>query len=128
MKKTTALSKHILLWLAAAVLVLAMIWPGAVRTAHADSGMTYTVSVSEGYLALRTAKAFDAANEIGKLYTGNTVQVVDTSDSTYWYVYAPSLGKNGYVNRNYLLSTIGSAWTVRVDSGYLALRTEKAFD
>ena len=126
--KKRALSRNTLLWLAAVVFVLAVIWPSAVRTAHADSGQIYTVSVSEGYLALRNAKAYAYENEIGKLYTGQTVQVVDTSDSTYWYVYAPSLGKNGYVNRNYLLSTIGSAWTVRVDSGYLALRTEKAFD
>ena len=89
---------------------------------------TYTVSVSEGYLALRTAKAFDASNEIGKLYSGNTVEVLDYSDYTYWYVYAPGLGQYGYVNCNYLISTTGSSWTVRVDSGYLALRTAKAFD
>lgn len=89
---------------------------------------TYTVSVSEGYLALRTAKAFDYSNEIGKLYSGQTVEVTDYSDDTYWYVYAPSLGKSGYVNCNYLLSTLGSSWTVRVDNGYLALRTEKAFE
>ena len=63
---------------------------------------TYTVSVSKGYLALRTAKAYDASNEIGELYTGDTVQVIDSSDNGYWYVYSPKLNKNGYVNRNYL--------------------------
>ena len=61
-----------------------------------------TVGVASGYLALRTAKAYDAGNEIGKLYTGDTVQVIDSSDYQYWYVYAPSLGKSGYVNKDYL--------------------------
>ena len=61
-----------------------------------------SVVVTSGYLALRNAKAYDSSNEIGKLYTGETVQVQDTSDSQYWYVYAPSLGKSGYVNKDYL--------------------------
>ena len=65
-------------------------------------GFTRTVSVAKGYLALRTAKAYDEANEIGELYTGDTVQVTDTSDSTYWYVYSPKHGKYGYVNKDYL--------------------------
>ena len=51
---------------------------------------------------MRSAKAYDAANEIGELYTGDTVQVTDTSDLTYWYVYSPKLGKSGYVNKDYL--------------------------
>ncbi len=88
----------------------------------------WTVKVDSGYLALRTAKAFEYENEIGELYTGDTVQVQDTSDSTYWYVYAPSLGKSGYVNRNYLIAPSSYGWTVKVDSGYLALRTAKAFE
>ena len=66
------------------------------------AGTTYKVIVSEGYLALRTAKAYDSRNEIGKLYTGETVEVIDASDSRYWYVYAPSLNMYGYVNANYL--------------------------
>ena len=114
-----------------AVLVLVMTWmvPGKQEVCYADTAeYTYTVCVSEGYLALRTAKAFDSSNEIGRLYTGYTVELVDCSDATYWYVYAPALGQYGYVNCNYLMSTIGSSWTVRVDSGYLALRTAKAFD
>ena len=96
-------------------------------------GTTMTVRVSDGYLALRNAKAFDYNNEIGKLYTGDYVNVQDTSDSTYWWVYSPKLGKSGYVNRNYLVggsdSTItGDEYTVKVSDGYLALRTAKAFD
>ena len=103
--------------------------PAGVVTAKADYPK-YSVKVDDGYLALRNAKAFDYSNEIGKLYTGEIVQVMDTSDPTYWYVYAQSLGKYGYVNRNYLISVTvsGSEYTVKVDSGYLALRTAKAFD
>ena len=67
-----------------------------------STSVTRTVHVSKGYLALRSAKAYDSRNEIGKLYTGDTVEVKDSSDSQYWYVYAPSLGKYGYVNKDYL--------------------------
>ena len=98
----------------------------------ASSG-NYGVRVDSGYLALRTAKAYDSANEIGKLWNGDTVQVIDSSDSTYWYVYAPTLGKYGYVNRNYIYAMSSptpsyQTYTVRVSSGYLALRTAKAYD
>ena len=97
-------------------------------------GTTMTVSVATGYLALRTAKAYDYSNEIGKLYSGQTVQVQDTSDPTYWWVYAPTLGKYGYVNRNYLIggspapTPTGDNYSVSVATGYLALRTAKAYD
>lgn len=103
------------------------------RSAPTPSGETRTVSVDEGYLALRTAKAFAYENEIGKLYTGDTVQLIDTSDPTYWYVYAPSLGLSGYVNKNFLRN--GSAptpsantKTVSVSDGYLALRYAPGYD
>lgn len=95
------------------------------------AGKTYTVKVDSGYLALRTAKAFERENEIGELYTGDTVEVTDTSDATYWWVYSPKHNKNGYVNKNYLVdssASYGDTWTVKVDSGYLALRTAKAFE
>ena len=98
-----------------------------------SSYITYTVSVQSGYLALRTAKAYDSSNEIGRLWNGDTVQVIDTSDSQYWYVYAPSLGKYGFVNKDYLKgasapSSSSIGYTVKVSSGYLALRTAKAYD
>ena len=100
--------------------------------AASTGGSNYTVSVAKGYLALRTAQAYDSRNEIGELYSGDTVQVQDTSDSTYWYVYSPKLNKSGYVNRNYLVggtvSTGGASYTVSVAKGYLALRTAKAYD
>lgn len=94
---------------------------------------TMTVRVESGYLALRTARAYDYNNEIGKLYTGDPVQVIDTSYSDYWYVYAPTLGLSGYVNKDYLVGggyvyTNAGTYTVRVQSGYLALRTAKAYD
>ena len=60
------------------------------------------MKVKSGYLALRNAKAYDDANEIGQLNNGDTVQVQDSSGSTYWYVYVPKLGKEGYVDKNYL--------------------------
>lgn len=94
----------------------------------ASSSSTWTVAVSKGYLALRTAKAYDSSNEIGQLYTGDTVDVTDASDATYWYVYAPKLGKYGFVNRNYLYGGSVSVWTVSVAKGYLALRSAKAYD
>lgn len=93
----------------------------------APSTSTWTVSVTSGYLALRSGKAFLRENELGELYTGDTVDVYDTSDDTYWYVYSPKLGKYGYVNKDYLVGTTFE-WTVRVETGYLALRTAKAYD
>lgn len=104
-----------------------LIAPAGSAPAGGSSG--WTVSVTSGYLALRNAKAYDSSNEIGQLYTGDTVNVQDSSDSTYWYVYSPKYGKYGYVNRAYLIAPAGSAdWTVSVTSGYLALRNAKAFD
>lgn len=69
---------------------------------------TWEVSVSKGYLALRSAKGYDEDNEIGELYTGDTVQVENKDDSTYWYVYSPKLDKYGYVNRDYLIRSSGT--------------------
>ena len=114
-------------WTALFVLVFTLSLPLTAKESFA--GTMYTVSVSKGYLALRTAKAYDDKNEIGELYTGDTVEVTDTSDSTYWYVYSAKLNKSGYVNRNYLVgggsSTGGSNYTVSVSKGYLALRTAR---
>ncbi len=115
-------------WLALFAIVFAVSLPAAGQMVQAGAN-TYTVSVASGYLALRTAKAYDASNEIGELYTGDTVEVSDYSDSAYWYVYSPKLGKNGYVNKNYLVgANTSSNWTVSVSKGYLALRTAKAYD
>lgn len=121
------------------------------RNCQASSN-TYSVSVAKGYLALRTAKAYDSRNEIGELYSGDIVEVSDYSDCTYWYVYAPKYNMYGYVNKNYLYQAScpsytyipeyqpssqpytyyndysRNIYTVSVAKGYLALRTAKAYD
>ena len=63
---------------------------------------TYQVGVSKGYLALRSAMAYDSSNEIGELYSGDTVEVTEYTTSDYWYVYSPKLNRSGYVNNDYL--------------------------
>ncbi len=99
--------------------------------AGATTGKTYTVTVSKGYLALRTAPAYDERNEIGALYTGDTVKFIESYNGTYWWVYSPKYGTCGYVNKNYLTSSYVDnygSYTVRVNKGYLALRTAPAYD
>ena len=108
------------------VIALALAMPMTVKTGWAAT-TSYTVTVADGYLALRNAKAYDDKNEIGKLYTGDTVDVTDSSGSTYWYVYASRLKKSGYVNRRYLANSSSERY-VSVKSGYLALRNAKAFN
>lgn len=120
-------------WMVLFLLVFALAVPVMGKDCFA-AGNTYSVSVSKGYLALRSAKAYDSSNEIGELYTGDLVEVTDYSDSTYWYVYSPKHRRYGYVNKDYLVTTggssaaSGSVWTVSVSKGYLALRTAKAYD
>ena len=63
---------------------------------------TLYVKVPTGYLALRSAMGYDAANEIGELNTGDTVVVIDSSSDKYWYVYSPRLMKYGYADCNYI--------------------------
>lgn len=97
---------------------------------------TYQVGVSSGYLALRSAMAFDSRNEIGALYTGDVVLFIKEGDSTYWYVYSPKYDKYGYVNKSYLTYLYnnyvnvasGTNFRVSVPNGYLALRTAMAYD
>lgn len=126
MQTNTRVMKHAMWKLLAAAALMLLVIAMPLRSSAAND--TYTVKVDSGYLALRTAKAYDASNEIGKLYTGETVQVLDTSDSQYWYVYSSKYNAYGYVNCDYLISNARSTWTVRVESGYLALRTAKAYD
>ena len=120
----------LLKWAALFVLAFVLSIPAMPVTSYAAN--TYTVTVASGYLALRNAKAYDEKNEIGQLYTGDTVTVQDTSDATYWYVYSPKYNCSGYVNRNYLTggasAPANNTRTVRVTSGYLALRNAKAYD
>jgi hypothetical protein len=107
--------------------LLSLAFGGRVCKASAN---TYTVKVDKNYLALRSAKAYDSRNEIGSLYSGDTVEVSDYSDSTYWYVYSSKLGKSGYVNKSYLIFSgiTVNTYSVKVSKGYLALRSAKAYD
>lgn len=96
----------------------------------------YYAKVNTGYLAIRSAKAFDSSNELGRMYTGDSVYVVDKSTGTYWYCYSPTTGIYGYVNSDYLVTSNPgyttandySVWSVKVNSGYLALRSAPAYN
>lgn len=123
-------------WMLLLLMVLtAWIWNGNTTEAYAGR---YTVKVDSGYLALRNDTAYDYRNEIGKLYTGDIVDVYQQGSGDYWYVYSSKLDKTGFVNKNYLVyygkaeditdDTSEYEYTVSVASGYLALRTEKAYD
>ncbi len=100
----------------------------------------YYVTGTTYYLALRNNTAYDAANEIGKLTNGQKVQVLNSSlsNNAYWYVYAPTLDKYGYVNKNYLTAnsgsvapdsskTSGTKKTVTGTTYYLALRSDASY-
>ena len=97
---------------------------------------TYQVNVPTGYLALRNAANADDSNIFGQLYTGDLVEVSDYAIATgYWYVYSPKYDAFGYVNNDYLNAINSSSgyyydsqWTVSVNTGYLALRTVKAYN
>ena len=92
------------------------------------------MQVERNYLALRSEPALERENEIGKLYTGYIVAVLDTSDPQYWMVYSWDLLKYGYVNKDYLTgnSSSGPSYsyprTVKVSDGYLALRNAPGYD
>ena len=94
--------------------------------------MLYYVDSNDGFLSLR-AEPTIYSTELGRIKTGEEVWVIDTLDSPFWYVYAPTLGQYGYVHSDYLSTqrgevVDGEVWTVRVPTGYLALRTAKAYD
>ena len=61
-----------------------------------------TVSVASGYLALRNAPSYDASNEFGKLYSGDTVQVVGAASGSYVQVYSMKYNAYGWVNAGFL--------------------------
>lgn len=110
------------------------------ESTDALSGIPYKVSVSKGYLALRSAPEYNNSNEKGQLYTGDKVFLQQGTDTQYWYVYAPKYQDYGYVNKDYLVndsnasntSTSSSSTpvykTVKVDKGYLAFRQSMGFD
>ena len=90
--------KHFLKTLSAFLLVFAL-----VVSVHAEpkAVTAYSVKVEKGYLAVRSRPAYDASNELAKLYTGDTFYVEVKPSGDYWYGYTKS-GIEGYVNKNYL--------------------------
>ena len=134
MKKRTLLSRRkAVKCLTILAVMFAAAIPATAREAKAAAGTTFIVKVSDGYLALRSEKAFDKSNEIGQLNTGDLVEVTDRKDPTYWYAYVPRLDRSGYLDKNYIQvaeSTAASndSWTVKVKSGYLALRNTAAYN
>ena len=74
--------------------------PGAGDAPDTSLG-TWIVSGTNQYLALRSEKRYDSANEIGRLPNGTKVTVLENTE-LYWYVYAPSLGMYGWVNGQFL--------------------------
>ena len=60
--------------LAAAALAFSV--PGTTQEAEASCN-TYRVNVATGYLALRTDTSYNSGNEIGELYSGDLVEVMD---------------------------------------------------
>ena len=75
----------------ALVLLVQPVWA---ETKAADP---YVVQVEKGYLAVRSAPAFDASNEIDKLYNGDIFYVSGWLDGDYWYGYSKNVIE-GYVN------------------------------
>ena len=65
-------------------------------------GETKTVVVTDGYLALRSAASYDAANEIGQLHTGDTVRIQGSFDGSYALVYSNKYDTVGWVNAGFL--------------------------
>ena len=81
------------------------------------------------YLALRSDATADTDNEIDKLYNNDVVYVYNNSYTsyyeTYWYVYAPTIGKWGYVNSNYIW---GGGPPNSIDTSVLNIVDESEFE
>lgn len=108
-------------WILVLCLFLSVI-PVMGETKAADA---YTVKVETGYLAVRSAPAYNASNELEALYTGDTFYVMYDYDSTYAYGYSQS-GKEGYVNKNYLVAAynLASGIKTRASEGASYLETD----
>ena len=70
---------------------------------NTQTGAWKTVSVTDGYLALRRDTSYDQSNVIGQLYTGDQVEIQGSgSQGSYVFVYSPKYGCNGWVNAGFL--------------------------
>ena len=55
-----------------------------------------TVSAADGYLALRKGTTYDASNEIGKLFNGDTVKIQQGTEGSYvWYTARNTMHPDG---------------------------------
>lgn len=115
-------------------------------------GIKYSVKGTKNYLALRNAPAYDASNEIAKLQNGDEVLIKSQSvyGDKYEYCYVAvvsgsALGKEGYVNKNYLpqgasnpsintgdtkpkTSGTYTVYTVTGTTNFLGVRTAPVYD
>ena len=102
--------------------VLVSAIPAMAETKAADA---YMVEVEKGYLALRSEPYYDSKNELEALHTGDIFYVMSDYDSTYVYGYSET-GKEGYVNKNYLIEAynIASGIKIRTSEGASYLETD----
>ena len=129
---TTNKKANIIAKVVIALIALAMLIPVGRKVCHAatNNNTTYVVNVKDGYLALRTKPSDSGKYEFGQLYKGEKVEVIKKATNNYWIVYSYKYNKRGYVNKNYLVpfrannNTSPNVKTVRVSSGFLALRNQ----
>ena len=72
------------------------------QTAPSLADDEYIVSGTKNYLAIRSEPSASEDVEIGKTYNGNTVQVIEKTNGTFWYIYDPASNIYGYVKCAYL--------------------------
>ena len=77
-------------------------WTKTAQSLSDSVGTWKTVSVSGGYLALRGDFTYDDANELGKLYNGDVVEIQGGCEGSYVFVYSPKLDTIGWVNAGFL--------------------------
>ena len=77
-------------------------WTKTAQSLTDSVGTWKTVSVSGGYLALRGDFTYDDANELGKLYNGDVVEIQGGCEGSYVFVYSPKLNTIGWVNAGFL--------------------------
>ena len=77
-------------------------WAKTAQSMTDSVGTWKTVSVSGGYLALRGDFTYDDANELGKLYNGDVVEIQGGCEGSYVFVYSPKLDTIGWVNAGFL--------------------------
>ena len=77
-------------------------WTKTAQSLTDSVGTWKTVSVSGGYLALRGDFTYDDANELGKLYNSDVVEIQGGCEGSYVFVYSPKLDTIGWVNAGFL--------------------------